>query len=83
VTFLHARRALTIEHLPDPRVEKEERYETLPDSLVNIAVTYRDRIDTDLFLPRVDRRRPHNDRRREPVGTGGRAVTRRPLKGEG
>jgi UDP-sulfoquinovose synthase len=76
----------TIDHLPDPRVEKEEHYynakhsklidlglrphllsESLLDSLVNIAVKYRDRIDTSLFLPRVDWRRPRNDRREVPV----------------
>ena len=57
---------VTIQHLPDPRVEKEEHYynakhsklldlglqphflsESLLDSLVNIAVHYRDRIDTE------------------------------------
>ncbi|HEX9365346.1 MAG TPA: NAD-dependent epimerase/dehydratase family protein [Vicinamibacterales bacterium] len=37
--------------------------ESLLDSLVGIAVQYRDRIDTSLFLPRVDWRRPRNDRR--------------------
>jgi UDP-sulfoquinovose synthase len=73
---------VTIRHLPDPRVEKEEHYynakhsklidlglgphflsESLLDSLVNIAVKYRDRIDTGMFMPRVDWRRPRNDRR--------------------
>jgi UDP-sulfoquinovose synthase len=38
--------------------------ESLLDSLVNIAVKYRGRIDRSLFLPRVDWRRPNNDRRR-------------------
>jgi UDP-sulfoquinovose synthase len=38
--------------------------ESLLDSLVNIAVKYRDRIDRTLFLPRVDWRRARNDRRR-------------------
>jgi UDP-sulfoquinovose synthase len=74
---------VTIQHLPDPRVEKEEHYynakhsklldlglephflsESLLDSLVNIAVEYRDRIDKEQFMPRVDWRRTHNDRRR-------------------
>ena len=74
---------VTIQHLPDPRVEKEEHYynakhsklldlglqphflsESLLDSLVNIAVHYRDRIDKEQFMPRVDWRRTHNDRRR-------------------
>ena len=60
-----------IEHLPDPRVEKEEHYynakhsklldlglephflsESLLDSLMNIAVRYRDRVDRSLFMPR-------------------------------
>jgi UDP-sulfoquinovose synthase len=38
--------------------------ESLLDSLVNIAVKYRDRVDETQFLPRVDWRRPRNDRRR-------------------
>ena len=42
--------------------------ESLLDSLVNIAVKYRDRIDTSMFLPRVDWRSPRNDRRRELAG---------------
>jgi UDP-sulfoquinovose synthase len=72
-----------INHLPDPRVEKEEHYynakhsklidlglqphalsESLLDSLMNIAARYRDRIDESLFLPRVDWRKPRNDRQR-------------------
>ena len=71
-----------IEHLPDPRVEREEHYynakhsklldlglephflsESLLDSLMNIAVRYRERVDTSLFMPRVDWRRTRNDRR--------------------
>jgi len=71
-----------IQHLPDPRVEREEHYynakhsklldlglephylsESLLDSLMNIAVRYRDRVDTSLFMPRVDWRRTRNDRR--------------------
>jgi UDP-sulfoquinovose synthase len=73
-----------IEHIPDPRVEKEEHYynakrsklvdlglephllsESLLDSLVGIAVRYRDRIDTSLFMPRVDWRKTRNDRHHE------------------
>jgi nucleoside-diphosphate-sugar epimerase len=41
--------------------------DSLLDSLVNVAVRYRDRIDSSLFLPRVDWRRPRNDRRLTPV----------------
>jgi len=73
---------VTINHLPDPRVEAEEHYynakhsklvdlglkphllsESLLDSLVNIAVQYRDRIDTSILMPRVDWRNSRNDRR--------------------
>jgi UDP-sulfoquinovose synthase len=73
-----------IEHIPDPRVEKEEHYynakhsklvslglqphllsESLLDSLMGIAIRYADRIDTSLFLPRVDWRRTRNDRHQE------------------
>jgi UDP-sulfoquinovose synthase len=35
---------------------------SLLDSLIEIAVRYRDRIDTSLFLPRVNWRDPRNDR---------------------
>ena len=75
-----------VEHLPDPRVEREEHYynakhsklldlglephflsESLLDSLMNIAVKYRERVDTSLFMPRVNWRRTRNDRR----GSGG------------
>ncbi len=71
-----------VEHLPDPRVEREEHYynakhsklldlglephflsESLLDSLMNIAVKYRERVDTSLFMPRVNWRRTRNDRR--------------------
>lgn len=76
---------VAIEHLPDPRVEKEEHYycakhsrlvdlglrphllsESLLDSLLNIAARYRDRIDESLFLPHVDWRRVHNERKSRP-----------------
>jgi UDP-sulfoquinovose synthase len=36
---------------------------SLLDSLINIAVRYRDRIDTSLFLPQVNWRSPRNERR--------------------
>jgi len=73
--------AVSIEHLPDPRVEKEEHYynakhsklvdlglqphvlsDSLIDSLLNIALRYKDRIDTSMFLPRVNWRVARNDR---------------------
>jgi UDP-sulfoquinovose synthase len=80
----HLGLTVTIDHLPDPRVEKEEHYynarhsklvdlglrphllgESLLDSLLNIAVQYRDRIDQSLFMPQVDWRRPRNDRHKK------------------
>jgi UDP-sulfoquinovose synthase len=52
---------------------------SLLDSLMNIAVQYRDRVDTSLIMPRVNWREPQNDRRiglREgkvaAVATGGK-----------
>ncbi len=74
---------VTIDHLPDPRVEQEEHYyrakhskladlglephflsRSLLDSLLNVAIRYRGRIDESLFLPQVDWRRARNERRR-------------------
>jgi UDP-sulfoquinovose synthase len=37
--------------------------EALLDSLLNIAVKYRDRVDTSVMLPQVDWRRPRSERR--------------------
>jgi UDP-sulfoquinovose synthase len=37
--------------------------ESLIDSLMNIAIEYRDRIDSSLFLPQVNWRNSTNDRR--------------------
>jgi|ERR1044071_8980803 UDP-sulfoquinovose synthase len=73
--------SVTINHLPDPRVEAEEHYynarhtkladlglrahllsESLLDSLLNIALQFRERIDKSLLLPKVDWRKPRNDR---------------------
>jgi UDP-sulfoquinovose synthase len=39
--------------------------ESLLDSLMNIAIQYRDRIDTSLILPRVNWRCANNDRRQQ------------------
>lgn len=41
--------------------------ESLLDSLVNIAVRHRDRVDTSLLMPRVDWRNSRNDRRAKPA----------------
>jgi len=83
---------VTIDHLPDPRVEAEEHYynakhtklaelglkphflsEALLDSLVNIAVQHRDRVDTSLLVPRVNWRNSRNDRRVKPAITAAAA----------
>jgi len=77
---------VTIDHLPDPRVEAEQHYynakhtklaelglkphllsESLLDSLVNIAMQHRDRVDSTLLLPRVNWRNSRNDRRSKPA----------------
>lgn len=84
----HLGLTVAIDHLPDPRVEKEEHYynakhsklvelglrphllsESLLDSLLNIAVQYKDRIDQSLFMPQVDWRRPRNDRHKKAPRT--------------
>src|SRR5258708_818112 len=78
--------SVTIDRLPDPRVEAEELYynarhtkladlglkphllsESLLDSLLNIAIEYRDRIDMSLLLPRVNWRKSRNDRKSAPA----------------
>ena len=75
-----------IDHLPDPRVEKEQHYynakhsklmdlglrphllsDSLLDSLMNIAIQYRDRIDTSTLLPQVNWRNADNDRTATPT----------------
>jgi len=75
-----------IDHLPDPRVEKEEHYysakhsklvdlglhphylsDSLLDSLLNIAIEYRDQVDPSLFLPQVNWRNASNKRERQPL----------------
>jgi UDP-sulfoquinovose synthase len=77
---------VTVDHLPDPRVEAEEHYynakhtkltqlglkphllsESLLDSLVNIALEHRDRVDSSLLMPRVNWRSSRNDRRSKPA----------------
>jgi UDP-sulfoquinovose synthase len=83
---------VTIDHIPDPRVEKEEHYynaqhsklvdlglrphllsDSVLDSLLNISMRYRDRVDETLFLPRIDWRKPRNDRQ---IGSPAPAQTR-------
>jgi UDP-sulfoquinovose synthase len=76
---------VTVDQLPDPRVESEEHYynakhsklidlglkphllsDSLLDSLMNIAIRYREQIDTAMFLPQVDWRKPTNERNLRP-----------------
>ena len=42
--------------------------ESLLDSLLNIAIRYSGRIEQSLFLPRVNWRNAHNERRQAPSG---------------
>jgi UDP-sulfoquinovose synthase len=49
--------------LVDLGLEPHTLSETLLDSMVNIAVRYRDRVDPALMLPQVNWREPRNDRR--------------------
>jgi UDP-sulfoquinovose synthase len=51
--------------------------ESLVDSLMNIALKYRDRIDPLLILPQVNWRSPRNERRghASPTAAGARSVT--------
>jgi UDP-sulfoquinovose synthase len=49
--------------LVDLGLEPRTLSETLLDSMVNIAVKYRDRVDPALMLPQVNWREPKNDRR--------------------
>ncbi len=72
---------VTLDQLPDPRVEAEEHYynakhsklidlglkphflsDSLLDSLMNVAIRYRERVDTSMFLPQVNWRKPTNVR---------------------
>jgi UDP-sulfoquinovose synthase len=76
---------VTVDQLPDPRVESEGHYynakhsklidlglkphllsDSLLDSLMNIGIRYRDQIDTAMFLPQVDWRKPTNARNLRP-----------------
>jgi UDP-sulfoquinovose synthase len=76
---------VSIDHLPDPRVELQEHYynakhtklmdlglkphllsESLLDSLLNIAVDFREKVDATLLLPRINWRKSRNDRKANP-----------------
>jgi UDP-sulfoquinovose synthase len=51
--------------------------DSLLDSLMNIALRFRDRIDTSTMMPQVNWRETHNDRRRQ-VSTSARLSTSEP-----
>jgi UDP-sulfoquinovose synthase len=50
--------------------------DSLLDSLVNIAIEYRDRIDASLFLPQVNWRSTSNDRRRQATAAASASLSR-------
>jgi UDP-sulfoquinovose synthase len=49
--------------------------ESLLDSLMNIAIKYRDRVDPKIMLPQVNWREPCNDRRLQPNIAAGLSVS--------
>jgi UDP-sulfoquinovose synthase len=49
--------------------------DSLLDSLMNIALKYRDRVDVSLMLPQVNWREPRNDRRRQVSTAASASVT--------
>jgi UDP-sulfoquinovose synthase len=51
--------------------------DSLLDSIMNIAMKYRDRIDTSLFLPQVEWQNPRN-RRRAPLAAAAAAFSQTP-----
>jgi UDP-sulfoquinovose synthase len=60
--------------LVDLGLEPHTLSESLLDSLVNIAVKYRDRVDPALMLPQVNWREPKNDRRIHLAGANSAAA---------
>lgn len=55
--------------LVDLGLKPHDLSDSLLDSLMNIALRYRDRIDTSVFLPQVDWRKPSNRRQRVAPST--------------
>jgi UDP-sulfoquinovose synthase len=45
---------------------------SLLDSLLNIAIRYRERVDSSLMAPRIDWRNPRNSRQRHLAGVSAR-----------
>ncbi|MBZ5695118.1 MAG: NAD-dependent epimerase/dehydratase family protein [Acidobacteriia bacterium] len=60
--------------LVDLGLQPHKLSDSLLDSLLNIAIEYRDRIDTSLFMPQVNWRNPRNDRHRQ-LGAASPSVT--------
>ena len=53
--------------LVDLGLEPHLLSDSMLDSLIHFAVKYRDRVDTSVFLPQVDWRKPTNRRQQHPV----------------
>jgi UDP-sulfoquinovose synthase len=81
--------SVSIDHLPDPRVEAEQHYynakhsklvdlglkphmlsDSLLDSLMNVALKYRDNVDGSLMIPQVNWREVQNRRRNQQQVNG-------------
>jgi UDP-sulfoquinovose synthase len=60
--------------LKDLGLEPHHLSDSLLDSLLNIAIEYRDRIDSSLFMPQVNWRNARNDRHRQ-LGSTSPSVT--------
>ena len=79
---------VTVNHLPDPRVEAETHYynakhsklidlglrphllsSSLLDSLMNVAIRYKDRVDVSMMMPQVNWRNATNERNRTVAQT--------------
>jgi UDP-sulfoquinovose synthase len=57
----------------DLGLEPHRLTDSLLDSLMNIAIRYRDRVDASLMMPQVNWREPKNERRMQmsmPTKTG-------------
>jgi UDP-sulfoquinovose synthase len=57
--------------------------DSLLDSLMNIALRFRDRMDTSTLMPRVNWRQAHNDRRRQSRPSAGPSALGPQLAGPG
>jgi UDP-sulfoquinovose synthase len=51
--------------LVDLGLKPHKLSDTLLDSMIHIAMKYRDRIDTGLFIPKVNWRKSRNERKAE------------------